>query len=103
MPERIYINRIAGELRIHIELAANEIADILDDFTPAYDAFDATKKLHQLLVTANEEFDQASGHPAREAEVSRWPIHLRTATADVATPLGTTASSESPPPACTNG
>lgn len=53
MPERIYINRRPGEERIHIEIPANEIADILDDWLPPdADAFDATKRLHALLMAA---------------------------------------------------
>lgn len=52
MPERIYMNRIVGEERIHIEIPAHEIADILDDFAPSPDAFAATKRLHGVLAKA---------------------------------------------------
>jgi hypothetical protein len=50
MPTRIYTNRIDGEQRIHVEINAAEICDILDDFTPAPDAFASTKQLHRLLL-----------------------------------------------------
>lgn len=57
MPERIYMNRRAGEARIHIELAEHEIADILDDFPkPGTEAFEATKDLHRILRAANKVF-----------------------------------------------
>lgn len=52
MPERIYMNRIVGEERIHVEIPANEIADLLDDFEPQPDAYEATKRLHAVLVQA---------------------------------------------------
>lgn len=71
MPDRIYMNRIAGQRRIHIELADHEIADILDDLDEEPDAFDATKQLRALLVTANEDFARARRDDAYEAETSR--------------------------------
>ena len=71
MPERIYTNRIAGQCRIHVEIAANEIADILDDFSPAADAFDATKQLHAVLVAARDDFRTARQQHAHEADISR--------------------------------
>ena len=54
--DRIYMNRVPGNERIHIEIADHEIADVLDDFTPADDAFEATKKLHRILVDAYRVF-----------------------------------------------
>ncbi|MFF4338126.1 hypothetical protein [[Kitasatospora] papulosa] len=70
--DRIYMDRIPGNERIHIEIASNEVADLLDDL-PADDPawFDATKKLRALLVKANEDFGQARRDNAYEAEVSR--------------------------------
>jgi hypothetical protein len=54
--DRIYMNRVPGSERIHVEIAVNEIADLLDDFTPAADAFEATKNLHRILVDAYRVF-----------------------------------------------
>jgi hypothetical protein len=57
VPERIYLNRRAGEERIHVELTEAEIADILDDFPkPGSDAFEATKDLHRILRAASKVF-----------------------------------------------
>lgn len=50
MPERIYLNKIPGQERVHVELHPAEIADVLDDFTPDAEAFDSTKALYRLLV-----------------------------------------------------
>jgi hypothetical protein len=57
--DRIYMNRIPGSERIHVEIAVNEIADLLDDFTPADDAFEATKTLHRILTDAYRVFAPA--------------------------------------------
>ncbi|MFI8865318.1 hypothetical protein ACIGNW_00145 [Streptomyces sp. NPDC053707] len=55
--DRIYMNRVSGSERIHIEIAANEVADLLDDL-PDEDPewFDATKKLRALLAQADKDF-----------------------------------------------
>lgn len=54
--EQIYTNRIPGQERIHIEVPGHEIFDVLDDFAPAADAFEATKGLHRILTEAGHEF-----------------------------------------------
>ncbi|MEU2799029.1 hypothetical protein [Streptomyces sp. NPDC007117] len=57
---RIYMNRIPGSERIHIEVASNEVADLLDDLpdeNPEW--FDATKQLRAILVKANDAFADA--------------------------------------------
>ncbi|WP_367138921.1 MULTISPECIES: hypothetical protein [Streptomyces] len=71
MPERIYMNRIAGQRRVHIEIPENEIADLLDDFTPGPDAFEAAKRLHQILQQAAVDFGAARRDDAYETEISR--------------------------------
>lgn len=71
MPDRIYINHNHGQRRIHIEIDEAAVADLLDDFNPDDDAFDATKKLRQILVDANDDFDRDRRNDAYEAEVSR--------------------------------
>ncbi|MFJ6143096.1 hypothetical protein ACIQH7_05825 [Streptomyces anulatus] len=65
--DRIYMNRIPGSERIHIEIASNEIADLLDDLpdeNPEW--FDATKKLRAILAQANEAFGEARVRNAAE-------------------------------------
>lgn len=63
--DRIYMNRIPGSERIHVEIAENEVADLLDDLpTEDPEWFEATKKLHRLLVQASSDF----GHTHRDTE-----------------------------------
>ncbi|MBP5926674.1 hypothetical protein F3K32_42465 [Streptomyces sp. LBUM 1483] len=64
--DRIYMNRVPGSERIHIEIAENEIADLLDDFAPGPDAFEATKKLHRILVDAYRVFAPQLAPPSEE-------------------------------------
>ncbi|MGO1025644.1 hypothetical protein ACTOXX_34275 [Streptomyces rubiginosohelvolus] len=65
--DRIYMNRVPGSERIHIEIASNEVADLLDDL-PAEDPewFDATKKLRAILAQANDAFAEARTRNATE-------------------------------------
>lgn len=66
--DRIYMNRIPGSERIHIEIAANEVADLLDDL-PAEDPewFDATKKLRAILAQADKDFHHTRWNNAANA------------------------------------
>ena len=64
--DRIYTNRRPGELRIHLEIADNEIADLLDDLgTPDFDAFPATREFIDMLRAAHSEFT-GEGNPGGE-------------------------------------
>jgi hypothetical protein len=69
--DRIYTNHRHNERRIHIEIADNEIADLLDDLHPGPDAFDATLRLIEILREANTVFGNDRQRDAHEAEVSR--------------------------------
>ncbi|MEU9849289.1 hypothetical protein [Streptomyces sp. NPDC047985] len=64
------MNRIPGSERIHVEIALHEIADLLDDFTPAPDAFEATKTLHQILTDAYRVFSPELAPPLEGGEVT---------------------------------
>ena len=82
--DRIYMNRIDGEQRIHIEIASNEVSDLLDDLANDPEHFDATRRLLEILRTAEEIFcptvsetrrtrdaaRQAAGQPDTEAAAS---------------------------------
>ena len=68
--DRIYMNRVPGSERIHIEIADHEIADVLDDFTPTDDAFEATKTLHRILVDAYRVFAPELAPPIGGDEVT---------------------------------
>lgn len=54
--DRIYTNRRPGEQRIHIEIASNEVSDLLDDLTDDPEHFDATRQMLEILRGAEEEF-----------------------------------------------
>lgn len=68
--DRIYMNRIPGSERIHIEIAVNKIADLLDDFTPADDAYEATKNLHRILTDAYRVFAPELAPPSERDEMT---------------------------------
>lgn len=70
--DRIYTNHRHNERRIHIEIAENEIADLLDDIDPpAPDRFDATQTLIEILRAAHADFAEDHRNDAAEAETSR--------------------------------
>lgn len=56
--DRVYMNRRTGEERIHIEIDASEIADVLADLAQDEDRFshDATRRLVQILRAAGRTF-----------------------------------------------
>lgn len=66
------MNRIPGSERIHIEVASNEVADLLDDLpdeNPEW--FDATKKLRAILAQADKDFHHARWNNAATTEEAR--------------------------------
>lgn len=50
--DRIYMNRIPGQERIHVEIDAGEISDLLDDLKETPDDFAATRQLLKILRAA---------------------------------------------------
>lgn len=70
--DRIYTNHRHNERRIHVEIADNEIADLLDDLLPLdHDAFAATHRLVEILQDAHKAFTDDRRDDAAEAETSR--------------------------------
>ncbi|MFI6530483.1 hypothetical protein [Streptomyces uncialis] len=65
--DRIYSNRIAGQRRIHVEIAENEIADLLDDLVAPEDASESTERLLAILTAAHADFGEARARDAHEA------------------------------------
>jgi hypothetical protein len=56
MPERVYMNRIPGEERIHIEFRADEIAAVLEDLDESsLGRSPETEMLRQLLAEAQRQ------------------------------------------------
>lgn len=56
--ERIYINRRPGEHRIHVEIGATEISDLLKDLAPGEQDYphDVTRRLVEILRAADHTF-----------------------------------------------
>ncbi|EFL29431.1 hypothetical protein SSOG_09145 [Streptomyces himastatinicus ATCC 53653] len=53
--DRVYMNRRTGEKRIHVEIDAAEIADVLADLAPDEGRFphDATRQFVEILRAAH--------------------------------------------------
>ncbi|WP_330328273.1 hypothetical protein [Streptomyces pseudovenezuelae] len=68
--DRIYMSRVPGSERIHVEIQVNEIADLLDDFAPDADAFEATKNLHRILTDAYRVFAPELAPPSEGDQMS---------------------------------
>lgn len=78
MPSRIYRNRIPGEQRIHVELTAHDILDLLDDDLRA-PRFAAGRQLLRILNEAADVFGvassgQAAGGCAGHADCTRCDV-----------------------------
>ncbi|MFG2873316.1 hypothetical protein [Streptomyces sp. NPDC048338] len=69
--DRIYMNRIDGEQRIHIEIASNEVSDVLDDLADDPEHFDATRRLLEILRTAEEIFCPTVSETRRTRDAAR--------------------------------
>ena len=52
MPERVYMNRVPGEERIHVEFLRGEIPTVLADLAPRFDVSDETRQLIKILHEA---------------------------------------------------
>ncbi|WP_329203864.1 hypothetical protein [Streptomyces sp. NBC_01435] len=65
--ERIYMNRRPAEQRIHVEIEAAEIRDLLADLALGEDAYQhgAARQLTEILRTADHAF--APTVPAKES------------------------------------
>jgi hypothetical protein len=57
MPERVYMNRVPGEERIHIEFRVGEIAAVLEDLDESsLGRNPETETLRRLLEQAQRQF-----------------------------------------------
>ncbi|MFJ5071661.1 hypothetical protein ACIQC7_35120 [Kitasatospora sp. NPDC088556] len=57
--DRIYMNRIDGQRRIHVEIHDNEISDLIDDLKTDPESFAATHAFLGILRTAEETLSPA--------------------------------------------
>lgn len=58
MPDRVYMNRIPGEERIHVEITYGEIRELL-----ARPGGEAARQLWQVLAVADRQFNAATPAP----------------------------------------
>jgi hypothetical protein len=74
--DRIYMNRIEGQRRIHVEIHENEVSDLLDDLKTDPEPFAATHVFLDVLRVAEETFSPvvAEGHGAAPRQDGRRPV-----------------------------
>lgn len=63
--DRIHTNRTPGYERVHVEIAAGEIADLLDDLRFPVDgvAFEATRRFKEVLMASVKDLDLCAAEP----------------------------------------
>ncbi|MGW0032990.1 hypothetical protein ACWDXD_24635 [Streptomyces sp. NPDC003314] len=69
--ERIYMNRIPGQERIHVEISENEISDLLDDLKEISGAFAATRQFREILQAAEYAISPTIAEERRVAAAGR--------------------------------
>lgn len=85
MPTRIHMNRIPGEQRIHVELTAHDINDILDDLRDLGEAkLPATRALVAILDESADIFGIAATR--KPADESICPGHTDCQRCDITDP-----------------
>lgn len=73
MPERVYINSIPGQQRIHVAILANEIPDLLEDlYESSLGRNPATETLRLILESARERFTPKPDAPKPECDGFHW-------------------------------
>lgn len=70
MPERVYLNRIPGQQRIHIEITAGELPALLWDLAVRPGASSTTLALLRLLQEASDTLGTGTPTPATDQEVA---------------------------------
>ncbi|MFJ3923051.1 hypothetical protein [Streptomyces sp. NPDC090022] len=68
MPDRVYMNRIPGEERIHVEISRDEIREML-----ARPAGDASRAFWGLLATADHQFNGVTLRDPKWADPAAGP------------------------------
>jgi hypothetical protein len=66
--DRIYMNRIEGQRRIHVEIHENEVSDLLDDLKTDPEPFAATHVFLDVLRVAEETFSPVVAEGRRNRE-----------------------------------
>ena len=64
--DRIYMNRIEGQRRIHVEIHENEVSDLLDDLKADPEHFASTRLFLGILRVAEETFSPAVAEGRRD-------------------------------------
>jgi hypothetical protein len=76
VPERVYTNRRPGEQRVHIEVTAEEIGELLQDLVLRPGAGDAALKLITILDEASGIFGGSFSAPTVGEDAARLHDHL---------------------------
>ncbi|MBB4984978.1 hypothetical protein [Streptomyces nymphaeiformis] len=69
--DRIYMNRIEGQRRIHVEIHENEVSDLLDDLKADPEHFASTRLFLGILRVAEEIFLPAVSETRRNRDAAR--------------------------------
>jgi hypothetical protein len=73
MPERVYMNRIPGQERIHVAFLAAEIPDLLEDlYESSLGRNPATETLRLILENAREQFTPKEPAPKFQCDGFHW-------------------------------
>jgi len=66
--DRIYMNKIDGQRRIHVEIHDHEVPDLLDDLDENPDHFASTRRFLGILRVAEETFSPAIAEGRRDRD-----------------------------------
>jgi hypothetical protein len=92
--ERIYLNRIDGQRRIHVEIHENEVSDLLDDLKADPEHFASTRLFLGILRVAEEIFLPAVSETRRNRDAARTASGQQPETAEA------TGQADTAPSAC---
>jgi hypothetical protein len=86
--DRIYMNRIEGQRRIHVEIHENEVSDLLDDLKADPEHFASTRLFLGILRVAEEIFLPAVSETRRNRDAARQASGQQPEGTSLATPCG---------------
>lgn len=69
--DRIYMNRIDGQRRVHIEITSSEVSDLLDDLQADPEHFASTRLFLGILRAAEETFAPTVAEGRRNRDAAR--------------------------------
>lgn len=69
--DRVYMNRIDGQRRIHVEITDSEVSDLLEDLQPDSEHYDSTRAFLAILEAAEERFSPVAAAARRDRAAAR--------------------------------